>query len=252
MEETKPKLQNIQLFQKALSAYQVSDRAKAALQKLQFVAVSGLAGGGRNTVINYLVAHYKYAFVVSDTTRPPKLRDGAMEQAGVHYYFRSEQDVLRDIQKGEFLEAEIIHNQQVSGISIRELERLRQSDKIAITDIEFGGVNNVAKVKHDTWVIGLLPPSYEEWISRFTGREEIHEDEFMNRIRTAEKVLVNMLEKPYVKFVVNDDVAQCAETIHAIVEHDGYTPEMATQGKQLAQQILIKIQQELHQGFRNN
>lgn len=246
MEETKPKLQNIEAFKAALDNYKVSDRARDALADMQLVAVSGLAGGGRNTVINYLVENFNYTFIVSDTTRPPKLRDGKMEQDGVQYHFRKEEELLRDIQNGEFLEAEIIHNQQVSGVSIRELERLKGSGCIAISDFEFGGVNNVAKVKPDAWTIGLLPPSYEEWISRFTGREVIHDDEFVNRMRTAEKVLMNMLEKPYIKFVINDNVAQCAGAINLIVQHDGYTAQMAEQGKQLAQQILSKVQQELH------
>lgn len=65
---------------------------KSVMAATPFAALSGVAGGGRNTVINYLVDHYNFGFIVSDTTRPPKFRDGKMEQDGVQYYFRKEED----------------------------------------------------------------------------------------------------------------------------------------------------------------
>lgn len=71
--------------------------------------------------------------------------------------------LLRELQNGEFIEAEIIHNQQVSGTSIREVERISALGKVPISDYEFGGTNAVADAKPDAAIIGLLPPSYDEW-----------------------------------------------------------------------------------------
>lgn len=245
MEDTKPTLYNIQAFRDALAHYKVSEHAQRVLDNARLVVMSGLAGGGRNTIINRLVEQYDYFFLVSDTTRPPKFRNGAQEQDGVHYYFRTEADMLRDIQNGEFIEAEIIHNQQVSGTSIREIERANDSGKIAIHDFEFGGANNVAAAKPDAYIIGLLPPSYDEWIRRFRDREAIHEQEFINRVTTAEKVLANMLDKPYFKFVINDDIEQCVQDVRAIVERGVYTAEAHNVGRQIAQQILSNVKQVL-------
>lgn len=245
MEGTKPTLKNIQAFRDALAHYHVSEHAKSVLDNARIVVMSGVAGGGRNTVINRLVEQYDYFFLVSDTTRPPKMRDGRMEQDGVHYYFRTEEDMLRDIQNGEFVEAEIIHNQQVSGTSIREVERGNKSGKIGIHDFEFGGANNVALAKPDATIIGLLPPSYDEWIRRFRDREVIHEQEFMNRMHTAEKVLKNMLEKPYFKIVINDDIDRCVQYIREIVESSVYTEEASKKGKRIAQDMLMQVQKAL-------
>ncbi len=239
------KLDNIDEFRKVLRDYKVSDEAKQLLASMNVVALSGVAGGGRNTVINYLVEHYNYHFVVSDTTRPPKLRDGKMEVDGVNYFFRKEKDILDDIKKGAFLEAEVIHNQQVSGTSIRELQRAKDSNQIPIMEMEFGGIENLHNAKPDAHIIGLLPPSYEVWIKRFRGREEITDQEFYNRLQTAQQVLSRMLSNHYFTLVVNDKVEDCAEMIRQFVEHDEYSEELRDKCRAIAEDMLDKVNAEL-------
>jgi len=241
MEKAKPELHDIAAFRKALANYQVSDHAHRILAGMKLVAMSSLSGGGRNTIIDRLVQQHEYFFIVSDTTRPPKIRNGRLEQEGINYYFRSEADMLKDIQNGEFLEAEIIHNQQVSGTSIRELERAKNSGKIAIHDFEYGGANNVAHAKADAYIIGLLPPNYDEWIRRFRDREVITEQELANRMQTAEKVLENMLDKPYFKLIINDDIDTCVADIRAVVERDEYSSAMAASGRRVAIDVLQRV-----------
>ena len=116
-------LQLRQEFETVLKNYQPSDQALKLLQKTPLVILLGVSGSGKNTIINHLVGFGRYHFIVSDTTRQPKLRDGNMEVDGVQYFFRSEADMLADLENGAFLEAEIIHKHQVSGTSIRELKR---------------------------------------------------------------------------------------------------------------------------------
>lgn len=245
MENTRPTLQNKQAFIDALANYQASDHARVVLASTPFVALMGLAGGGRNTIIRILVERYNYIFVVSDTTRPPKFRDGRMEQNGIDYNFRSEDDMLREIQNGEFVEAELIHDQQVSGTSIREVERVKATGRIPIHDFEYGGAESVINAKPDASIIGLLPPSYDEWIRRLNGRETIHEEEFMNRLRTAKVVLEHLLSRPYTKLVINDDIDRCVEDIRQIVEFGQYPPEIADNRRAVAASILQRVQEAL-------
>ena len=245
MDNTSPILHNKQAFQDALLHYEASEHAKRVLAGTPFVALSGLAGGGRNTVINYLVERYDYVFAISDTTRSPKLRDGKMEQDGVNYYFRKEEDMLRDIKNGEFIEAELIHNQQVSGTSVREIERLVKTGKIPIHDFEYGGVNNVQKTKQDAIIIGLIPPTFEEWIRRLRGREVMHDQEFHNRLITAEKVLENMLTYDHFRIVVNDTIEQCIQDIRQIVEQNLYTDETNDNVRGVARELLVSVKDAL-------
>lgn len=226
----------------------MSEHARKVLDDSRLVILSGIAGGGRNTIINYLVEHFDYTFLVSDTTRPPKLRDGVMEQHGVNYFFRKEAEMLADIQNGEFVEAEVIHNQQVSGTSIRELEKANQSGKIVLHEIEFGGVHNLAEAKPDADIIGVLPPNYNEWIRRFNKREVIHEQEFRNRLVTARKVLISMIEQPYFKFVINDSVERAAESIRLIAESGVYSEETHAHGQNVARELLQRVDETLGVG----
>lgn len=245
MENTVPRLHDKEAFKAALKNYEISEHGRKVLASTPFVAVSGIAGGGRNTVIRALVDKHNFTFAVSDTTRPPKIRDNRMEQNGIDYYFRREEDMLHDIQNGEFIEAEIIHNQQVSGTSVREVERAIATGKIPIHDFEFGGANAVAKAKPDATIVALLPPSYDEWIHRLTNREKIYQQEFLNRLQTAKSVLENMLAKPYFKFVINDSIDNAVEAIRSIVEEDGYSKIMQERGEKVALEILHGVDEAL-------
>jgi guanylate kinase len=248
MEDTRPVvLHERKAFEEALKNYQVSVHGKEVLASTPFVALMGLAGGGRNTIMRLLSERYNYIFAVSDTTRPAKFRDGRMEQNGIDYYFREEADMLKDIQDGEFIEAELIHDQQVSGTSIREVERAKSTGKIPIHDFEYGGAAAVHRAKPNADIIGLLPPSYDEWIRRFTNREEIHEQEFMNRLRTAKIVLERMLSEPYVKIVINDNMDQCMHDIRQIVESKQYPADVALERKAIAKDILRHVDDGLDQ-----
>ena len=245
MEKAPPSLHNKKAFEEALKNYEVSPHGKEVLNSTPFVALSGIAGGGRNTIIRVLVETGKYIFAVSDTTRPPKVRDGRLEVDGVDYYFREEAAMLQDIQNGEFIEAEIIHNQQVSGTSIREIERTVATGKIPIHDFEYGGIKNVVKAKPDAVIIGLVPPNYDEWIRRLYNREPLHDQEFLNRLVTAEKVLENMLAHPYFKLLVNDSTDECAQLLRRIVEDGNYAEEEHARGRKVVEDLLEAVKKEL-------
>lgn len=239
-----PPLKHKAEFKRLLAGYRIAEAGRRILDQTELVVLSGVAGGGRNTVIRRLVDQDNYYFIVSDTTRPPKVRDGRLEENGVHYFFRSEADVLDDLKNGRFLEAELIHDQQVSGISLRELERATAAGRIAITDVEIGGIQNIAAASRHAHIVGLLPPDFNEWLRRFRDREVIPETEYLNRLRTARIVLAKMLEEPYFKLVINDRVDDCVEHIRQIVA-GRYQAAENDRAKQAAAALLIDVQKAL-------
>ena len=241
-----PPLKHKEAFKTVLADYHPKPSAQALFKKLRFVVLSGVAAGGRNTVINYLVDNADYYYIVSDTTRPPKVRDGKLEQDGVQYWFRDESDMLNEIQQGKFLEAELIHNQQVSGTSLRELEKAANANKTAIAEVEFGGANNIVAIDPNVFAIGLLPPSYEEWLKRFRNRESITDEEFYNRLQTAEKVLQNILTKSYFHIVINNSIAQCAEDIQRVVQGT-YSQEAQALATEIAQAMQVSVKRHLQE-----
>jgi guanylate kinase len=216
-------------FQETLDKYQISPRASRVIDDLKLVLLIAPTSGGRNTIIRHLVQTGHYYYIVSDTTRPPRINDGLMEQNGKEYWFRTEEEFLADLRVGEYLEAELIHNQQVSGISIRELEAAKTKQKIAITDIELEGLHNVVQAKPDTIAIMILPPSFDEWQRRLAGRGRMRDDEQKRRFETAQKIFKDGLSQDYYHFVISENIEQSAAIIEAIVEgkpnpHQGRAP----------------------------
>ncbi len=208
-------------FKELLDKYQVSDRALQATKNLRLVLLVAPTSAGKNTIITHQLDTGRYYNLVSDTTRPPRENNGVMEQDGREYWFRTEEQMLADLRAVEYLEAEIIHKQQVSGTSIRELEKAQAAAKVAITDVDPVGVSNIVKIKPDAIVIMLIPPSFEEWMRRFASRGQMRPDEQKRRLETAGKVFEEGLKHDYYHFVISEDIAQAGGIIDAIVEGKG-------------------------------
>lgn len=210
------KLEHLEEFKEILKHYQMSEHALRVLSDIQFVMMVAPSSSGRNTIINELVKTGKYRFVISDTTRQPRVNNGVLEQKGVEYWFKTEEKMLNALRAGEMLEAEVIHRQQVSGISIAELERAKDEGKIAITDMDIGGVENVLRNKPDAVVLFLLPPNFDEWMNRMNARGQMPDDEKNRRLHTAVKVLKKGLQIEEAIFVVNDEFHQTAKLVSQI------------------------------------
>ncbi len=227
-----------------MAEYHLSERAQKALQGLNLVLLVAPTSTGRNTIIAELLKSGDYYFIISDTTRPPQIRDGKMEENGIQYFFRSEEDILADLKAGEFLEAALIHEQQVSGISVRELQKAKNRDKIAITDIEVVGTDNVIRAKPDTKAIFVVPPSFYEWQRRIRSRGHMSDQEFKNRLASADKELVAALKHDYYQFVIAGDLGKTVATIDSIAK--GFPGEAENQkGRKLVKEIHDQLQIEL-------
>lgn len=238
-------LKQIEEFKKVLADYHVSDSAKATLQTTNLALLVGPTSAGRNTIISELMKSEHYHQIISDTTRKPRSNNGVMEQNGVEYWFRSEEDMLADLQDGAFLEAAIIHNQQVSGISIRELQAAASEGKVAINEIEVVGADNIQAAKPDTMFFFVLPPSFDEWMVRMRGRGELPADEVRRRLQSAVKEIGIALERDYYWFVVNDTFVQTAARVDAAVSAKANDPASQEHGRQVAQQLLADTQTHL-------
>jgi len=230
-------------FKGVLKNYQVSGRAAGVLSGLNFVLMVAPTSTGRNTIIRELLKTGDYYFIVSDTTRPPQLRDGAMEQNGVQYFFRTEEEVLIDLKAGEFLEAELLHEQQISGISIRELEKAKNANKIAITDVGIMGAAHIEAVKSDAKIMFLVPPSFEEWQRRLMSRGAMSQREIENRLRSADNEFKEALTQPYYNFVIADDITRTTSLIDTIAK-GGLNPDQ-DKAKTLVGQIHTQLQHKL-------
>ena len=237
-----PHLKHRKAFEAVLKNYQMSSRARQALGQVKLVLLLGASASGRNTVIDYLTKTGNYHFIVSDTTRPPRSNNGVMEQNGREYWFRSETEVLAELQAGDFLEAELIHDQQVSGISIRELEKAVTEHMTAINEVDVGGFDEILQTKPDTMGIILLPPSFAEWQRRLGSRGTMNPAELKNRMETAARIFTKGVEDERVAIVINDTILQAAHQVDQLAQ-SGLSGAIRQQaGRELAADLLGKTQ----------
>lgn len=232
-------LAKIAEFREVLDGYHLSKTTLQTLSQTQLVLIVGSTSAGRNTIIRELMKTGDYHFVVSDTTRQPRINDGVAEQNGHEYWFRTENEILSDLKAGKYLEAAIIHNQQVSGISVRELEKARDEAKIAITDTEIIGAANAIKYKPDTVVIFVLPPSFDEWQRRIKHRGIMSPEEFKRRMNSACKEFETALKNSYYQFVINESFNDTAMQINQIAKLGIVDVELQAQARELAERLLL-------------
>lgn len=242
----KPHLEHFDQFQAVLNNYQVNEAGKKLLSKTKLVLLTAPTSSGRNAIIKELEKTGKYEYILSDTTRPKRNNNGVMEQDGVEYWFRTEEEILSDLKKGLFLEADIIHAQQVSGISLRELEKATKHDKIAIDEVYYIGIDNVKKVKPDTITLFILPPSYEEWMKRLVSRGNMSTDEVKRRLESAELELESTIDRDYYRYIINDNLKDAVKVARRIIEDDEYSDEEHQAGKDLAWKLLSRVKQQLY------
>lgn len=211
-------LQHLSEFQEILSSYKISDTAKKELLAIKFVILTAPTSVGRNTIIKNLVKGGDYQFTVSDTTRHPRVDDGVEEQDGGVYWFKSEEEVLEGLKRGEYLEAAIIHGQQVSGLRVGEVKRAFNDNKIAITEVDIQGADTYTKIKPDTIAIFVLPPSFEEWMRRLKGRGQMSQEEIKRRLISAYNEYEYALKSNKFMYVVNDNLDRATKEIDALVK----------------------------------
>lgn len=233
-------LNHAEQFKNILKNYQMSEKSVEILNSTEFVMLSAISSSGRNTIIRELLKTDDFYFIVSDTTRAKRVNDGVMEQDGVEYWFRTEEEFLTDLENGKFVEAAIIHNQQVSGVSIRELDFARKNKKIAISDIEVQGVHNIMQHSKLAVPIFVLPPSYEEWMERWMKRGKITDAEYDNRIASAKQELTRALEEGYYHFLINDDLQEAVKGVTQIAK-GMVSAKHDNRGREIAQSILAKL-----------
>lgn len=234
------KLEHLAEFQRVLKDYQPSAASQKILTETDIVLLVGPSSSGRNTIVTELNKTGHYHYLVSDTTRKVRQKDGKdIEHNGREYWFRSEDDVLQDLKDGKFIEAALIHKQQVSGISIREIEKAHRTGQVGITDITPDGVATICRLKPDTKAFFVIPPSFDEWMRRLDGRGTMHAEEKRRRLESAEEEFEVALTNKRYLFLVNDAFEDSVEQIHEWVIQGRHDREHQRRGRRITERLLL-------------
>jgi guanylate kinase len=143
----------------------------------------GPSGSGKTTITQHLIKNIpNLGFSISATTRPKR----AAEKNGEHYYFLSNDNFRKKIQQGEFVEWEEVYDGIFYGTLRSEIERIWQSGKHVIFDIDVeGGLNIKNQYPENSLAVFVQPPSIEHLRHRLMERATDHPENIEKRVSKA-------------------------------------------------------------------
>ena len=152
------------------------------------------------------------------TTRKP--REG--EVHGVHYFFVEDEEFVRNIEAGGFLEHAQVYGNRYGTPKGPILERLEKGIDVLL-DIEMQGALQIKENYPDGVFIFILPPSMAELRKRLTGRGTESPEAIELRLSKTLSELEYVDKYDYL--VVNGELDEAVNRVKAIIiaEHSKVT-----------------------------
>lgn len=180
------------------------------MRKGALIIISAPSGAGKTTICRKLLARRRdLRYSTSCTTRAP--RPG--EKDGKSYFFLTREDFKRKIQRNEFLEWAMVHDEYY-GTPRRFVEDQIKTGLNVIMAIDVQGAMSIRRKHPAAILVFVLPPSFDELKSRLSGRREDP--------RSAAKRLANSrgelaAAKDYDYIVVNAELEKAVDQISSII-----------------------------------
>jgi len=181
--------------------------------KGKLLIFSAPSGAGKTTIVKHLLQkNFDLNFSVSATSREP--RTG--ETPGKDYFFLSEKEFREKIENDEFLEWEEVYKGIFYGTLKSEVERIRNSGKNVIFDVDVvGGLNIKKHYGDEALAVFVQPPSIEELKKRLRNRSTESEEKINMRIAKAEKEL--RYARRFDLIIINDNLDSALKIVESKV-----------------------------------
>ncbi len=180
----------------------------------KLVVLVGPSAVGKSTVVHRLRQEIPdLYFSVSMTTRAP--RPGEVD--GEDYHFVSPEEFQRRIDAGDMMEwAEIHGGLQRSGTPAEPIDAALSLGRPVLVEVDIVGARSIVSVRPDAETVFLAPPSWEELVTRLTGRGTESPEVIERRLQTARTELDAASEFQHI--VVNDDIDEAVAELRAILQ----------------------------------
>lgn len=154
----------------------------------------------------------KLGFSVSATSRAPR----GNEINGREYYFLSPEEFHAKAERGEFVEWEEVYAGTCYGTLISEVERVINSGRNLIMDIDVKGALNVKKrFGSEALSLFILPPSLEELERRLRSRSTDSEESIRKRLEKAEYEI--SFAPQFDANIINDELDHATEEVESAI-----------------------------------
>jgi len=181
-------------------------------RKSRLTVLAGPTAVGKGTIAADIRKNHPEVWIsVSVTTRRP--RPGEIH--GRHYWFISEDEFEKLVQRDDLLEWAVVHGSARYGTPRRPVEEALSAGRPALLEIDLQGARQVRQSMPDALFVFVAPPSWEELVRRLVGRGTESEEERRDRLETARKELA--AEKEFDATVVNSEVHDAGEQLVALI-----------------------------------
>ena len=163
-----------------------------------------------------LLSRYdSYALSISATTRNP--RPGEVD--GREYFFKTKEEFEQMISEGAFVEyACYVGNYY--GTPKQYVEEQLLAGKDVILEIEIQGALKIKEQFPEALLLFIAPPSAEVLKQRLTDRGTETQEVIDMRLARAVEESQGMDNYDYL--AVNDDLDECVETVHHMIQCEGW------------------------------
>ncbi|MDF1673137.1 MAG: guanylate kinase [Vicingaceae bacterium] len=171
------------------------------------------SGAGKTSITKFLLSQdLGLEFSISACNR--EKRDNEVD--GVDYYFLNTEDFKRRIENEEFVEWEEVYNDSYYGTLKTEINRIWNSGKNVIFDVDVeGGLSLTKHFGEKALAIFIKPPSVEVLEKRLRSRGTEDEEKIQKRLDKAEEEL--SYSKWFDTIIVNEKLETAQQEVLTIV-----------------------------------
>lgn len=150
----------------------------------KLIIFSAPSGAGKSTLVHHILkCNFNLEFSISATSRLPR----GTEINGKDYYFLSQQEFRNKIDNQEFIEYEEVYNGNYYGTLRSEVERIINTGKNLIFDVDVVGGLKIKNIFGDNALaLFIAPPSVNALEERLNNRKTDTPEQIKRRVEKAE------------------------------------------------------------------
>ncbi|MCJ7718053.1 MAG: guanylate kinase [Anaerolineales bacterium] len=178
------------------------------------IVISGPSGVGKDSVLEEMKSRgLPFHFVITATTRAPR----PDEVDGTDYFFLSQDEFARMIDKGELLEYAVVY-QDYKGIPKSQVRKALASGENVIMRVDVQGAETVRQLAKDALLIFLIPQNEDELINRLKKRNTETKESLNLRIATTRQEFNKINLFDYIVVNKDEQLDETVDMIEAIIK----------------------------------
>lgn len=179
------------------------------------IIFSAPSGSGKTTLVKHCLEHFpELEFSISCTTRNQR----GEEKHGVDYHFISPEEFRQKIGENSFVEFEEVYTDKYYGTLKSEVERIWESGKVVIFDVDVKGGISLKKYFGDKALsIFIMPPSVAALELRLIARGTDDLETIHTRVAKATEEI--SFKNEFDEIVVNDQLEVAKVEIENLIQN---------------------------------